>query len=35
MYLVENEEKSSVAEQWNRAMKEKMFKYCSANSTRK
>ena len=31
----ENEEKSSVIERWNRTMKEKMFKYFSANSTRK
>ena len=35
LYSTENEEKSSVVEQWNRTMKEKMFKYFSANSTRK
>ena len=35
LYSTENEEKSSVVERWNRAMKEKMFKYFSANSTRK
>ena len=34
-YSTENEEKSSVVERWNRTMKEKMFKYFSANSTRK
>ena len=27
LYSTENEEKSSVAERWNRKMKEKMFKY--------
>ena len=31
----ENEEKSFEVERWNRTMKEKMFKYFSANSTRK
>lgn len=35
LYSTENEEKSSVVERWNRTMKEKMFKYFSANSTRK
>ena len=34
IYSTENEEKSSVVERWNRTMKEKMFKYFSANSTR-
>ena len=33
LYSTENEEKSSVVERWNRNMKEKMFKYFSANST--
>ena len=33
MYSTENEEKSCVVERWNRTMKEKMFKYFSANST--
>jgi len=31
----ENEEKSSVVERWNRMMKEKMFKYFTANNTNK
>ena len=35
LYSTENEEKSSVVERWNRTMKEKMFKYFSANSTKK
>lgn len=35
LYSTENEEKSTVVERWNRTMKEKMFKYFSANSTRK
>jgi len=35
LYSTENEEKSHVVERWNRIMKEKMFKYFSANSTRK
>ena len=35
LYSTENEEKSCVIERWNRSMKEKMFKYFSANSTRK
>jgi len=34
LYSTENE-KSCVVERWNRTMKEKMFKYFSANSTRK
>ena len=33
VYSTENEEKSSVVERWNRTMKEKMFKYFTANST--
>ena len=33
IYSTENEEKSSVVERWNRTMKEKMFKYFTANST--
>lgn len=35
LYSTENEEKSCVIERWNRTMKDKMFKYLSANSTRK
>jgi len=35
LYSTENEEKSSVAELWNRTMKEKMFKYFTANNTSK
>ena len=35
LYSTENEEKSSVAERWNRTMKEKMFKYFTAKSTNK
>ena len=35
IYPTENGEKSSVIERWNRTMKERMFKYFSANSTRK
>jgi len=35
LYSTENEEKSSVVERWNRTMKDKMFKYFTANSTRK
>ncbi|XP_065662524.1 uncharacterized protein LOC136085164 [Hydra vulgaris] len=31
----ENKEKSCVVERWNRTMKDKIFKYFSANSTRK
>ena len=34
LYSTENEEKSSVVERWIRTMKEKMWKYCSANSTK-
>jgi len=34
-YSTENEEKSSVAERWNHTMKEKMFKYFTANNTNK
>jgi len=33
IYSTENEEKSSVVERWNRTMKERMYKYFSANST--
>ena len=33
LYSNENEEKSSVVERWIRTMKEKMWKYFSANST--
>ncbi|XP_065667586.1 uncharacterized protein LOC136087893 [Hydra vulgaris] len=35
LYSTENEEKSCVVERWNRIMKDKMFKYFSANSTKK
>ena len=35
LYSTENEEKSCVVERWNRTMKEKMFKYFSANNTKK
>ena len=35
LYSTENEEKSFVVERWNRTMKEKMFKYFSANNTKK
>ncbi|XP_065650259.1 uncharacterized protein LOC136078415 [Hydra vulgaris] len=35
LYSTKNEEKSCVVERWNRTMKDKMFKYFSANSTRK
>ena len=35
IYSTENEEKASVVERWNRTLKEKMFKYFSANNTRK
>ena len=35
IYSTENEEKSSVVERWNRTMKEKMFKYFTANNTTK
>ena len=33
IYSTENEEKSSVVERWNRTMKEKMFRYFTANNT--
>jgi len=35
LYSTENEDKSSVVERWKRTMKDKMFKYFTANSTRK
>ena len=35
LYSTENEEKSCVVERWNRTMKERMFKYFTASSTRK
>ena len=35
LYSTENEEKSSVAERWNRTMKRKMWKYFTANNTHK
>ena len=35
LYTTENEEKSSVVERWNRIMKERMFKYFTANNTRR
>jgi len=35
LYFTENEEKLSAAERWNRTMKEKMFKYFTANNTNK
>jgi len=35
LYSTENAEKSSVVEGWNRTMKEKMFKYFTANNTNK
>ena len=35
LYSTENEEKSAVVERWNRTMKEKMYKYFSANNTYK
>ena len=35
MYSTENEEKSSVVERWNGTMKQKMFKYFTANNTEK
>jgi len=35
LYSTENEERSSVAERWNRTMKEKMFKYFTTNNTNK
>ena len=35
LYSTENAEKSSVVERWNRTMKEKIFKYFTANNTNK
>ena len=35
LYSTENEEKSCVVERWNRTMKEQMYKYFTANSTKK
>ena len=35
LYSTENEEKSCVNERFNRTIKEKIFKYFSANNTRK
>ena len=35
LYSTENEEKSCVNERWNRTMRERMFKYFTANSTRR
>ena len=35
LYSTENEEKSCVIERWNRTMREKMFKYFTANNTRR
>ena len=35
LYSTENEEKSCVIERFNRTIKDKIFKYFSANSTRK
>ena len=35
LYSTENEEKSCVIERFNRTIMEKMFKYFSANNTRK
>ena len=35
LYFTENEEKSCLIERFNRIIKEKMFKYFSANNTRK
>ena len=35
LYSTENEEKSCVIERFNRTIKENMFKYFSANNTRK
>ena len=34
-YSTENEEKSCVIERFNKTIKDKMFKYFSANNTRK
>jgi len=35
LYSTENEEKSCVVERWNSSMRDKMFKYFSANSIKK
>jgi len=35
IYSTENEEKSSVIERWNRTIKERMYKYFSANATKR
>ena len=35
LYATENEEKSSVCERFNRSFKERMYKFFSANSTRR
>ena len=35
LYSTENEEKASVVERWNRTIKTKMWKYFSANNTKK
>jgi hypothetical protein len=35
LFSTENEEKSCVVERWNRTMKEKMYKYFTANNTRR
>ena len=35
LYSTENEEKTSVFDRWNRTMKEKMFKYFTANKINK
>ena len=35
LYSTENEEKSCVIERFNKTIKDKMFKYFSANNTRK
>ena len=35
LYSTENEEKSCVIERFNRTIKDKIFKYLTANSTRK
>ena len=35
LYSTENEEKSSIVEQWNRTMKNIMWKYFTVNNTQK
>ena len=35
LHSTENEEKSCIIERWNRTMREKMFEYFTANSTRR